>query len=144
MARGLCPVHLVAFGLQSALNEIAENTQLASNIHCSFEGDASLVFHSNTLATHLYYIVQEAVNNAVKHATASSIEISLTQENECIHFRINDDGRGIENKQQGTGIGMQIMKYRVLVIDAFLEITSNSESGTIIHVFMKKPENAHF
>ncbi len=144
LARGLCPVHLVAFGLQSALNEIAENTQLATNIHCSFEGDTSLVFHNNTLATHLYYIVQEAVNNAVKHATASSIEISLTQENECLHLRIIDDGRGMENKQQGKGIGMQIMKYRVLVIGAFLEITSNSEGGTIVHVFMKRPENAHF
>lgn len=141
LARGLCPVHLVAFGLQSALNEIAENTQLTANIHCSFSGDASLVIHDNTLATHLYYIVQEAVNNAVKHAGASSIEISLMQEDDYIHFWIIDDGKGIENRQQGKGIGMQIMKYRVLVISAFLEISSNSENGTIIHVFMKKPES---
>jgi PAS domain S-box-containing protein len=143
LARGLCPVHLVAFGLQSALNEIAENTQLKANIHCSFSGDTALGIHDNTLATHLYYIVQEAVNNAVKHANASSIEISLTQEDEYIHFWIIDDGRGIENKQQGKGIGMQIMKYRVQVIGAFLEISSNSENGTTIHVFMKKPESAH-
>jgi PAS domain S-box-containing protein len=141
LARGLCPVHLVAFGLQSALNEIAENTQLTANIPCSFSGDASLVIHDNTLATHLYYIVQEAVNNAVKHAGASSIEISLMQEDDYIHFWIIDDGKGIEDKQQGKGIGMQIMKYRVLVIGAFLEITSNNENGTIIHVFMKNPEN---
>jgi signal transduction histidine kinase len=143
LARGLCPVHLVAFGLQSALNEIAENTLLTANIHCSFSGDASLVIHDNTLATHLYYIVQEAVNNAVKHARASSIEISLMQEDDYIHFWIIDDGKGIEDRQQGKGIGMQIMKYRVLVIGAFLEISSNSENGTIIHVFMKKPESIH-
>jgi len=140
LARGLCPVHLVAFGLQSALNEIAENTKLAANINCSFSGDTSLVIHDNTLATHLYYIVQEAVTNAVKHAGASSIEISLAQEDEYIHFWISDDGRGIEEKQQEKGIGMQIMKYRVLVIGAFLEITSYSASGTIVHVFMKKPQ----
>jgi len=140
LARGLCPVHLVAFGLQSALNEIAENTKLAANIHCSFSGDTSVVIHDNTLATHLYYIVQEAVNNAVKHAGASSIEISLAQEDEYIHFWIIDDGRGIEEKQQEKGIGMQIMKYRVLVIGAFLEITSYSDSGTIVHVFMKQPQ----
>lgn len=140
LARGLCPVHLVAFGLHSALNEIAENTQLVGKIRCSFNGDAALTIHNNTLATHLYYIVQEAINNAVKHAGASSIEISLAEEGEYIHFWIIDDGKGIDNKQQGKGIGMQIMKYRVLVIGAFLEITSNSEGGTIIHVFMKKPE----
>jgi signal transduction histidine kinase len=143
LARGLCPVHLVAYGLQSALNEIAENTQLAANIHCSFSGDASLTFQDNTLATHLYYIVQEAVNNAVKHAGASSIEISLAQEGEYIHLWIIDDGRGIDETQKGKGIGLQIMKYRVLVIGAFLEITSNSESGTIIHVFMKRSVSMH-
>ncbi len=140
LARGLCPVHLVAFGLQSALNEIAENTKLAANINCSFSGDTSLVIHDNTLATHLYYIVQEAVTNAVKHAGASSIEISLAQEDEYIHFWISDDGRGIEEKQQEKGIGMQIMKYRVLVIGAFLEITSYSDRGTIVHVFMKQSQ----
>ncbi len=143
LARGLCPVHLVAYGLQSALNEIAEKTQLATNIHCSFSGDASLTIHDNALATHLYYIVQEAVNNAVKHSGASSIEVSLEQKDEYIHLWIIDDGRGIEKKQEGKGIGLQIMKYRVLVIGAFLEITSNSESGTIIHVFMRKSESMH-
>ena len=139
LARGLCPVHLVAYGLESALIEIAEKTQLASNTHCSFSGDSSLTIGNNTLATHLYYIVQEAVNNAVKHAGASAIKISLVQEDEYIHLWINDDGRGINEEQKGKGIGLQIMKYRVLVISAFLEIISNDESGTTIHVFMKKP-----
>ncbi|MBB1077949.1 cache domain-containing protein [Rhodoferax sp. 4810] len=141
LARGLCPVHLVAYGLQSALNEIAENTRLATTMNCSFSGDASLTINDNTLATHLYYIVQEAVNNAVKHSGASSIEISFAQKDEYFHLWIIDDGRGIEKKQEGKGIGLQIMKYRVLVIGAFLEITSNSESGTIIHVYMKKSES---
>ncbi len=141
LARGLCPVHLVAYGLQSALKEIAEKTQVATNIHCTFSGDAPLNIHDNTLATHLYYIVQEAVNNAVKHSGASSIDISLEQKDAYIHLWIIDDGRGIKKKQERKGIGLQIMKYRVLVIGAFLEITSKSESGTIIHVFMKKSES---
>ena len=136
-------MHLVAYGLQSALNEIADNTQSATTLHCSFSGDASLKIDDNTVATHLFYIVQEAVNNAVKHAEASSIEISLEQKDAAIHLWIIDDGRGIPEQQRGQGIGLQIMKYRVLVIGAFLEITSNNESGTIIHVFMKKPEMHH-
>jgi PAS domain S-box-containing protein len=141
LARGLCPVHLVTFGLQLALNDIAENTQLTAKIHCSFSGDTSLIIQDNTLATHLYYIVQEAVSNAVKHACGSSIEISIAQDEEYIHFWIIDNGRGIEDRQQGKGIGLQIMKHRVLVIGAFLEISSNTEDGTIVHVFMKKLEN---
>ena len=141
LARGLCPVHLVGYGLQSALIEIAEKTQLATGIRCLFSGDPTLTIGNNTLVTHLYYIVQEAVNNAVKHAGASAIKISLVQEDDYIHLWIKDDGRGIDEEQKGTGIGMQIMKYRVLVIGAFLEINSNDEKGTTIHVFMNKPVN---
>lgn len=142
LARGLCPVHLVSFGLQSALAGIAENTSQASGIRCTFTGDDSLVIDNNTLATHLYYIVQEAVNNAVKHASASTINISLAKEDGSIHLRISDDGRGMEEKQQGNGIGLQIMRYRVLAIGANSEITSSIDKGTMIHVYMKKPETA--
>ncbi|MBB5349219.1 cache domain-containing protein [Desulfoprunum benzoelyticum] len=141
LARGLCPVHLVSYGLQSALNEIADHTRMTANIRCTFNGDESLTFSNNTLATHLYYIVQEAVNNAVKHAAATTITISLTREEGYIHLRITDNGRGIGERQGGIGIGMQLMKYRVLAIGAFLEITSAKDAGTTIHVVMKTPED---
>jgi PAS domain S-box-containing protein len=142
LARGLCPVHLVSFGLQSALAEIAENTSRRTKIRCTLVGDESLVVDNNTLATHLYYIVQEAVNNAVKHASATVIAISLAREDGYIHLRISDNGRGMEEKQRSTGIGMQIMQYRVLAIGAFLEITSSGENGTTVHVSMKDPATA--
>lgn len=138
LARGLCPVHLVAYGLQSALEEIAEKTEEAADIRCTFQGDATLKFSDNTLATHLYYIVQEAVNNSVKHASATCIDISLCQEEEYIHLRITDDGKGMADNLSRKGIGMQIMQYRALVIGAFLEITNSSKGGTGIHVYMKK------
>ncbi len=141
LARGLCPVHLVSYGLQSALGEIADHTRMTANIDCTFNGDESLTFTNNTLATHLYYIVQEAVNNAVKHAAATAITISLTREESYIHLRITDNGRGIGERQGGVGIGMQLMKYRVLAIGAFLEITSAVDAGTTIHVVMKSPED---
>jgi len=141
LARGLCPVHLVSYGLQSALGEIADHTRMTANIRCTFKGDESLTFTNNTLATHLYYIVQEAVNNAVKHAAATAINISLTRKDGYIHLRITDNGRGIGERQGGMGIGMQLMKYRVLAIGAFLEITSAEDAGTTIHVVMKTPED---
>lgn len=140
LARGLCPVHLVSYGLQSALEEIAEKTTMSSGVRCTFSGDSSLKFSNNTLATHLYYIVQEAVNNAVKHAKASCISVSLCQEEEYIHLRITDDGKGLEGKQGKKGIGLQIMQYRALVIGAYLEITRSWEGGTKIHVYMKASE----
>ncbi len=139
LARGLCPVHLVSYGLQAALAEIAENTGLAANIRCTYRGDDSLTVADNALATHLYYIAQEAVNNAVKHAAASTIAISLALEGDYIHLWIIDNGQGIHERQGKSGIGLQIMKYRALAIGAYLEITSSTADGTSIHLFMKKP-----
>ncbi len=140
LSRGLCPVHLVAYGLHSALAQMAEHIEMTAGIHCTFAGDESLNITDNTLATHLYYIVQEAVNNAVKHAGAASIEISLGEQDDYLHLLISDDGHGIDEEQSGKGMGMQIMKYRVQVIGAFLDIASSREEGTTLHIFMKKPE----
>jgi PAS domain S-box-containing protein len=143
LSRGLCPVHLVAYGLHSALTHLAEHTEMTAGIRCTFSGDESLKIADNTFATHLYYIVQEAVNNAVKHAGASAIEISLGEEGEYLHLLISDDGHGIDEGSDeggGKGMGIQIMKYRVLVIGAFLDIVSSREQGTTLHIFMKKSE----
>lgn len=146
LSRGLCPVHLVAYGLHSALAHLAEHTEMTAGIRCTFSGDESLKIADNTFATHLYYIVQEAVNNAVKHAGASAIEISLGEEDEYLHLLISDDGHGIDEVSDdgGTkGMGIQIMKYRVQVIGAFLDIVSSREQGTTLHIFMKKSEMIH-
>ena len=141
LARGLCPVHLVSCGLQAALAEIAETTAMTAGIRCSFTGDERLAFTNNTLATHLYYIVQEAVNNAVKHAAATAIAITLAREDGYIRLRIADDGRGIEERQGGMGIGMQLMKYRALAIGAFLEVAGGREAGTVVEVVIANPED---
>lgn len=140
LSQGLCPVHLVAYGLHSALNQIAEHTEMTAGIRCTFNGDESLQITDNALATHLYYIVQEAVNNAVKHADATTIAISLIEEEEYLHLLIRDDGHGIDAGQGGKGMGMQIMKYRAQVIGAFLDIVSKKGEGTTLHIFVKKSE----
>lgn len=142
LSRGLCPVHLVAYGLHSALGQLAEHTEMTARVRCTFTGDDSLNITDNTVATHLYYIVQEAVNNAVKHAGAAGIDISLGEEGDYLHLLITDDGRGIdEGGQTGNkGMGMQIMKYRAQVIGAFLEIVSGREKGTTLHIYMRKSE----
>ena len=138
LARGLCPVHLVSHGLQSALREIAATTEQMSGLVCSFSGDVDI--DDNTVATHLYYIAHEAVNNAVKHAEAIHIDLSLSRKDGYIHLRITDDGQGISAGAHSDGIGMLIMKYRASVIGAFMEIKTESGIGTTIHVFLKGQE----
>ena len=139
LARGLCPVHLVAHGLFVALVDIARHTEAVFGLACRIEGDERVVVADNTVATHLYYIVQEAVQNAVKHSRATRIGIALTEEKSRVHLRITDNGKGIPQHLESGGIGLQIMQYRANIIGAMFNTTSKPNAGTTIHVSLGIP-----
>jgi signal transduction histidine kinase len=85
------------------------------------------------MATHLYHIAQEAVNNAIKHGHAKIILIRLfAGEHEGTLF-IRDDGLGIERPLgPHTGVGMHIMNYRAGMIGGTLEVRRDQPKGTIV------------
>jgi PAS domain S-box-containing protein len=139
LARGLCPVHLVAHGLFVALADIARHTEAVFDLVCRVEGDGQVVVADNTVATHLYYIAQEAVQNAVKHAQATRIIISLTEEQSRIHLKVSDNGKGMPPHPESGGIGLQIMQYRANIIGAAFNTASNPEAGTTVHVSLDAP-----
>ncbi len=138
LARGLCPVHLVSQGFQTALEEIADQFSYFPGIQfeCHMDPDTDIL--ENTCAIHLYHIAREAVNNAVKHSGAKKVNIFLEREtladgSGLIHLRVTDDGKGIGTCRSGRGIGLQIMEYRAKIIDAQFNIDTGTW-GTQIHV----------
>jgi PAS domain S-box-containing protein len=131
LARGLCPVHLISNGIHSALSEMARNVRELSKVPCTFKGDESILFDDHTLAMHFYYIAQEAVQNAIKHAEARQIRIEMSRTTTSILLKIADDGKGIGDKRHSRGMGLQIMRYRARMIGAALKIKS-SRQGTDI------------
>lgn len=138
LARGLCPVYLVSHGLQTALEEISDAFKYTPGIEFRFELDETVVFQDNSMATHLYHIAREAVNNAAKHSGADIIELSLSRGNGFVHLYIKDNGKGIKDTGITRGIGLQTMAYRAKIIDARFDIKTGSH-GSIIHVYIKYP-----
>lgn len=139
LARGLCPVHLVSHGLFAALEDLAARTEDTSGIQTQFEGDDRLDLSYNIDAVHLYFMAQEAVANAVKHADADQIIIALSRDREKLELSITDNGRGLDQNGKFKGIGLQIMEYRAKTIGATMRITTQTNRGTIIHVSMPLP-----
>ena len=133
LSRGLLPVVSEAHGLMSALRLYATEIHDLFGIACSFQCKEPVLIYDVDLATHLYHIAQEAVNNAVKHAHADSIVIQLLAgEREGILI-IADDGIGIERPLPShTGVGLQIMNYRVGMIRGNLEIRRERPRGTSV------------
>lgn len=136
LTQGLCPVHMVSHGLEIALQNLADHTTSVSSMECRFVSPNRATLKDNTAATHLFYIAQEAVNNAVKHSGGRTITIELLKKKEGIELRIGDDGTGFPAKMPKTGIGLQIMQYRARIIGAGFDIRSTPRKGTLIQVFL--------
>lgn len=93
----------------------------------------------------IYRISQEALNNILKHAKASQVEISLQHEENAIELRIRDDGQGFDPERTPSGhYGLSIMRERAEGVGARLSMTSQSGHGTelIIH-WAQTPPSEH-
>jgi signal transduction histidine kinase len=133
LSRGLLPVVSDAYGLMSALTRHAEEMQDLFRITCRFEcGDPVLIYDVN-VATHLYHIAREAVNNAIKHGQPSHVVIGLFVENGEGTLSIQDDGLGISDTLSNhVGMGLNIMNYRANMIGGSLDIRKNFTGGTSV------------
>jgi signal transduction histidine kinase len=117
----------------SALQLWAGEVEDLFGVSCRFECEDVVLIHDESMATHLYHIALESVNNAIKHGRVHSILIRLSAENGCGSMVICDDGTGIaEDRASSSGMGLQIMSYRAGMIGGRLEITASQPSGTCV------------
>jgi signal transduction histidine kinase len=115
----------------SALQLWAAEVEDLFGVSCRFECATPVLIHDVTMATHLYHIAQEAVNNAIKHGEAQEILIQLIAEQGRGRLTIRDNGKGImENRASTHGMGLHIMNYRAGMIGGALEIRRGSNPGT--------------
>lgn len=131
-AKVLCPVHLADYGLESAILDLARNTESVYGIKCSFSLEGESPEGNSELAKHIFFMIKEAVHNAVKHARAKKISVSIEYHPPHLLVRIGDDGRGFNVAGTSPGIGQKIMRYRAEMIGAYFAITSGRNSGTTV------------
>lgn len=87
---------------------------------------------SSVQAIHLFRVFQEALQNILKHAKATHIEIVGVQQGSCLLFQVNDNGCGMENYNAvlATSYGLKNMQTRLEEIGGALTITSTIKQGT--------------
>jgi two-component system CheB/CheR fusion protein len=132
-SRLLSPVDVFADGLVDALQDLADHTGRIFDAACTLDTEGDVRVGDNVVATHLYRIAQEAVNNAVKHANPSAIRIALRQDASGLHLRIEDDGTGIDvaSIEQPAGIGLRTMRYRAALIGGALRISPTADGSAV-------------
>jgi len=133
LARGLLPVVSDAHGLMSALRLYATEIENLFGVACRFQCEEAVLIHDAPVATHLYHIAQEAVNNAIKHGHAREIVIRLFSGEREGALVIKDDGVGIARPlAPHTGVGLHIMNYRAGMIGGNLEVRRELPRGTVV------------
>jgi PAS domain S-box-containing protein len=133
LARGLLPVVSDSQGLMSALQLWAAEVEDLFGVSCRFQCDTPVLIHDVTMATHLYHIAQEAVNNAIKHGDARKISIELTADQGRGTLVVKDNGKGIEENCANTqGMGLHIMNYRAGMIGGALDVQRDKTGGTVV------------
>ena len=135
--RGLLPVAVDSEGLMAALADLVSRTQGEGKVQCVFDCPEPVSVVDNLTATHLYLIAQEAVYNAVKHAKARTVRISLASSAE-LTLSIMDDGIGMPAEPvEIAGLGLRIMRSRAAIISARLTIEPAKPNGTVVSCSLK-------
>ena len=128
ISHNLMPGMLKDYGLKAALEDLTEKVNQAegTQIRLSIYGDA--VPAEKQLEISLYRVVQEVVNNALKHSKAKTISIQMHYGEDRIFLAIEDDGLGFnveEKRAQKKGIGLFSLENRIRTFDGYIEIDSS-------------------
>jgi PAS domain S-box-containing protein len=139
----LRPPGLDELGLVAALREHAQRVARRSGLDLALEGTEPKPRLAAMALIALFRIVQEALNNIVKHARAKHVTIELREDSGKITLAVTDDGCGfdcsVRRAGNGQGMGMTTMRERAEAIGADLRIRSAPGEGTSLTITMPHP-----
>jgi len=138
IARSLMPEILMKYGLAEATREFCKNLkETGVNLICQvFNYTDSMPQEKQVV---LYRIIQELVNNAVKHAAADQILVIIQQSGDTLFVTVEDDGKGFDTGKPNskTGAGLSNVKARADFLNATLDIQSTLGNGSSVTVECK-------
>ena len=145
----LRPLALESQGLDAALQQLADKMQetYQEHVHIDTFDGIDETMELNRLGV-VFYIIEEAVNNARKHANAKNIWVTLRRSGDLVVLEVEDDGVGFnvneiqQNYDQRGSLGMINLQERTDLISGLLEIESKPGSGTCIKVTIPLTEEA--
>jgi signal transduction histidine kinase len=137
VAHNMMPEALVKFGLDTALKDFCNDINQTGAIRATYQslGLENTVIEQTTAVT-IYRIVQELINNTMKHAAAKTAIIQVSKTNGVISITVEDDGKGFNPViLQGTkGIGWSNIQSRVEYLKGKLDVQSEPGKGTSVHI----------
>jgi len=121
----------VVAGIRSWCKEFAERQRT----EIDFKSDVPTAVPLE-IGVSLFRVLQEALNNAIKHSGVRRIEVLLREDSGAIHLFVRDAGKGfdLESALQGNGLGLTSMRERARLVNGMISVESKPMGGTTIHV----------
>ena len=132
LSHRLDSVTLKHFGFETSLKDLFQVVNDTKSIH--IESSISLDGNTeNNITFNLYRIIQELINNTLKHANATSITVDISKiKEEYISLIYKDNGIGFSEKKVGSGIGLSNIKTRIEKLTGELTIESNKSGVSVV------------
>lgn len=137
VAHNMMPEALVKFGLDTAMkdfcNDINESSAVKINYQSTGLNDSSI---DQTTAITIYRIVQELLNNIIRHAGATAAIVQIDRSDGRFSITVEDDGRGFDTRilQTAKGMGWNNIQSRVEFLKGKLNVQSNEKNGTSVFI----------
>ena len=140
VAHNMMPEALVKFGLDTALKDFCNDVNQSGALQVTYQSiGLEQAAIDQTTAITIYRIVQELVNNTMKHAAATTAIVQVTKSNGTISVTVEDDGKGFDTTmlQRPSGIGWSNIQSRVEYLNGKLDVQSEPGKGTSVHIELK-------
>jgi two-component system, NarL family, sensor kinase len=135
VAHNMMPEALVKFGLDTALKDFCNEIQQSGALHISYQSiGLENVAIDQTVNITIYRIVQELINNTMKHAVAKNAIVQVTKSGGQLSVTVEDDGKGFDTAiiTNPTGMGWGNITNRVEFLKGKLDVNSQSGKGTSV------------
>lgn len=138
----MMPSALLKNNLATAIHDFVNKlSNRGLRVHVYTEGlDEKL---DSNIETVLYRVIQECVHNAIKHAGATTLDISLVRDKEGITGTIEDNGKGFDPavKEKFEGIGLKNILTRIAYLHGTVDFDSAPGRGTVVALYVPAPLN---
>lgn len=139
IAHNLSPDVVISHGLDMAIRQFCGRLSNETlRIECIMLGDPNILNSQLTLT--VYRVVQELVNNIVKHSGASHALVQVSVHHELVLISVEDNGVGYD-ASRNEGIGLLNLKSRISELDGLLSIDSSPGNGTVVNIELKVVEH---
>jgi len=137
LSKGLSPIKEENINLMMLVNELAEIVESRYDVKCLIEIDENIEINDERKLENIYYILDEAITNSIKHAGSKEVNVNIKKEGLFVQFEVNDKGRGFDIQKRAFGLGLTHMKRRARNISGTIDIRSAINKGTTVILKIK-------